>query len=433
MACETKSGLNPPKNVDEHNQQSAFSFQYKDKKMQTEIDSGYNYMCAEEALLNKDIKRAKYLLQLIDKSEDNALVAAKQLSLQALDSNKVDILKIAKRKALLYPYSAEIKLILGSIYMRNGEIDLAEEIFLEVIELDSSLELSYVQLISIYSVKKNFSKAKTYAKKMLANKPASFTALSVLVRIHIFLGDLNSAFNLTNKAYRSNPNRVEFAILYSLVALLAEKYSIVSRIHYSLFKKFFIDVKYRKKLIEIYKSFGRLEDLLERFERLTKKFPEVNNIGVELQSIYIAIAIGKDKYAIQNLEIITERNSELYEISYLLALLYSKNKKFDLALLSFKKIPPRSQYFLSANLEIIKIYRIQKRYSEAVSKYNSLLTLGESSWDLYMLAALSYKDIQDYPSAISVLDLAYKKYPNRIRFLFLRGVYKKKMERLKIV
>ncbi len=116
--------------------------------------------------------------------------------------------------------AALLHMVMGSIRLRQGELDSAIEKFSEALQLRPSLEDAYVRMASAYMQRKETDKAIDTLQEALRYHPQSETLLLSLARIHRRRGDTAQARKMIDTTLAYDPRSYR---AYAQLSLLYQK------------------------------------------------------------------------------------------------------------------------------------------------------------------------------------------------------------------
>ena len=113
---------------------------------------------------------------------------------------------------------------------------------------------------------------------------------------------------------------------------------------------------------------------------------------------------------------------------YLLAFTYGKNQEWDKAMASYKKVPPKSSYFLLSQLQIAQFWKKQGDYKKSLDLLASLSQNEKIKAQVLSLYAESLWLSGEKKQALSLLAQALRQYPKDKKILALMSAYVTQME-----
>ena len=393
---------------------------------QRQASAGYYYLVGEYTAMKGDLKVALDLYRAAYQLDPVEFLAEKYLGTETRLSEGQETLLHAKKMTLLYPKSAYLHLLHGELLIKYREYDEAIVETKRALSLSPGYEKAYIQLVSIYQKKGQLDKSLEAAKTLVNKIPGSVFGWSLLSRIYLHEKKYKKALNAVEKAHRLQSNNPELIILH---AYLAEKNNKPKKA-VSLYIQFFSrNVKHEEivsRTILLLKTFGSLDKALNKVEELVQK-PRLSGLtSLHIQRVFILWELKRVAEGSKLLKDLVDRNPYSAQLVFFSGMSYERLGNKSQAMEQYKIVPEESDYFIPSQYKISEILREQKRYQEAIEVINKILDHKYASWELYILAANIYGDLNDFEQAIEILKKGYKKYQLKTRLLFMRGVYEEK-------
>ena len=156
-------------------------------------------------------------------------------------------------------------------------------------------------------------------------------------------------------------------------------------------------------------------------------FKGINLVHLNLQRVFIYWRLSQYQKSLNLLQKMILKNPQnlfLYILSAQAHLSMGHDKK---AIEYYKKIYPESNYYLQSRYEIAKILLKNKQILDLKNILSELINYSYNDWKTYIFVAHLYASIEDYNKAYSLSLKAYKIFPQKVKFLFMQGVYEERL------
>ena len=393
---------------------------------QRQASAGYYYLVGEYTAMKGDLKVALDLYKAAYQLDPVEFLAEKYLGTETRLSEGKETLLHAKKMTLLYPKSAYLHLLLGELLIRYKEYDDAITETKRALELNPRYEKAYIQLVSIYQKKGQVDKSLQAASSLVKKIPGSVFGWSLLSRIYLHQKKEKKALEAVHKAHALQNNNPELIILYAYLAEKNNKPKKATNLYFQFFNR---NVKHEEivsRTILLLKTFGSLDKALIKVEELVKK-PKLSGLtSLHIQRVFILWELKRVDEGSKLLADLVKSNPHSAQLVFFSGMSYERLGDKNKAIEQYKLVPAQSDYFIPAQYKICQILREQKKYNAAIKVIEEVLDHKYGSWELYILAANIYGDLEKFGQSIEVLNKGYKKYQLKTRLLFMRGVYEEK-------
>ena len=364
-------------------------------------------------------------------------------------------INLAHQAVLMYPRSGELLIMYAKLLLFDNKLSKARQYLYKALKLKtlstSQYRLGYQSLIETYinhinhdhdnnnfnnnyNAKKNYQKALELALEFKNKYPYDVYCFIILAKIYIKLKDFENAENISKKGLDIEDSNANLLLIraYSLAKLGNTVTS--QRLYENLHKKVCCDLNTFSQIVAIYQEFHGTEDAYETLDNLTKSYnvKNINNqhnaasfINIKKEMIIIRLSRQDFKAAlhlINELKIQDIKDNQLY---FLEATCYWSLNQFDLAIDALLSISYKSALTVNAKITAANlVVSTSKDLTKAIMIIEKLLANAVASHELYDQAANFYKNIGFYDAALTVLDIAQKKFQNNSHFsLFKAFIY----------
>jgi putative PEP-CTERM system TPR-repeat lipoprotein len=323
-----------------------------------------------------------------------------------------------------------------------------EKINKKVSELKEPNSFLLIELGNIHRITKNNNNALDAYKKAFSVDNNNPTALINIIEMQVMLGQLKEAITLTNKFLNKN-NKVG-----SVYLALANLY-MADKAYKNAFSTFELAVKNSNDKSNVYNVFADAQLSRSDFEGATLSLKRSiswnsENVDSYLKLFDIYVEQKNEQLALDILESISERSTNLFFLKNLEGDLYRQLRKFDKAeklfLASLKKSKNRQAVY-----GLYRVYKQQKQFSKALSlltgwindnpqditsqiaiadtlvatnqlqraaeKYQDLIKEFSEMPILLNNAAQVFIKLNQFPKALTYAEKAHNKLPNNVAIM----------------
>lgn len=373
--------------------------------------------------MSEDLRQAAPYYQVAAAIHPTEYNAIKQIR-GAFSQAKVDpgILQQAERWALLYPHSIPLHLAYGDALLflnaRHGE---AAQVYEKVLSQDPHVEEAYTRLISIWETEGKPAQAMAVAKRWAQKRPASIGAWLCVARLSFQEGKKKEAREALGKVYKMAPEEPELAIFYAYLLEDAQK-----------------KTEWKQVVSRLYENELTVEELIVRMQYFLRLYKDVNVMEAHLAQALSPGDVGYMELQIQRVMILWEKGNpaealevlqrlvpqyESDRLTLLLGLAYEKFGQMEAAEQKYLLVGAQTRYYLSAQQQLIQLYRKIHAGEKSRATALALLTYPYAGWEMYSYVASVFAEEKDYDRALGLLRTGHGKYPTKTQLIFLQGVY----------
>lgn len=300
---------------------------------------------------------------------------------------------LLERAVAIDPMAAEAYFYLGITAFKEGDSQLAEELFNKNIAL--SPEKASVSLYNIgilYGGRDEYDKTVEYLNKSIEADPDYLKAYDALAKAHEIKGNTASALAAYSDYLERAPGDTD------IMTLMAE-------IHFRA---------------------GNYDDALKIYDSVLKITPDSADAVYAKGVIYSAK--GEENNAAELFEKVETLRKDSIINKYQLALIYENRKEYEKALEKLDEIIKIDSKYINAYYHIGYIYGEQKRLPEAIVMFEKLLEENSDNEEYYLLLAASYADDKQYAKAAEIYKKGLEKFDNSEKLNFNLGYVYDKMK-----
>jgi tetratricopeptide (TPR) repeat protein len=371
-------------------------------------------------------------LEFAYKIEENSFLASKMLALMVVLQESELVEQRARDLVARHPESSSLHFLYGNILLEKKDHEAALREF-KLAHADPELrELASLHLVSAYEQAGNNKQAIRTAEAMQRQFPHSVAALLKLS--HLFLQQQNSraALRYLAAAYKLRPEEEEIALRYALMLDFSDKSKDALEIYRRfLGRSFDLDTLngQMERLLQI--SGGEAKYFVQQLQQLLLSSRGEQRIGLHLLRCYLFIALGQEKLANEDLQILEQEKTTYPALPFLLGVAYERLGKGKLALAHYRQIAKEEKHFIWANQRMIMLLQQSDSKGEALTLALDLVAYKHANWEAYLLAANIYESMQRYQEAIDLLEIGVRRYPHKVKLLYMQGVLQEKSGQFK--
>ncbi len=356
------------------------------------------------------------------------------------------------KKILPYLKNAKTYNEFANILLYAKKYDEAESFLRGAIKLFPNNRLLYEKLLDVFIIKKEDNKAIDLLKKksslfknvgniykrlaMLYMREGNYTkALEYFKKIEGYENNKEILYYMT-QCYRASGN-LEKAIEYAKKLLKLDKNGSTTQM---LLANLYEEAKNYSKAIEIYKNMDLKEDaklsaigndyylegkIDKAFTYFSKAYRINPKISYAEKAAYMLMRLGKYKQVIAfiNNEKVPLSNSR---IRYFYGVSLMSEKKFNEAILIFKKIPPSSILYKDTLYNEVVCYNKLNKKNMAIEVLKSVKNKDK---DIYYMLSDLYLQYKEYKKAIATIENNIDAFKNRAKaYFYIADIYYDKLK-----
>ncbi len=396
---------------------------------QRQATAGFYYLVGETMALSGEVDKAVGMLEAAYNLDPNAFLGEKLLSAK-LQSRQLDaVLADARRMVLLYPKSADLRLMYGQVLLSKGLPEDAIGEYRKALSFDGNKEEIYLQLVSLYQSLGQEENSERTARELTETIPESVAGWSLLSRILIANGKGRSAMEPARRAYQMQSSSPELTLIYAYALELNKKTKEAVQLYEKLFRLNPTNQDIVGRMIRLYRETGGIKEALELLDEMVES-PNGDRPGVHLHRAYLLWELNRVEEAAKILGKLAQENPEDDRLRYLAGLGYERTSKLEQALENYQGISEESPFKKQAIYRAVVVLQALKRIDEAIALAHSLSSSSDADWEAFALESGLYSDLERYPEAIEILKLGIKKFPDAPRLIFLKGVNEEKLGKI---
>lgn len=392
---------------------------------QRAANASYFYLLGEYLAARGEMNKAYPLFQASYNLDPNPFLGGKLIASESVLGKFDKAVPEAKRMSLLYPKVANIRLIYGELLAHNGELDAAADELKHAIGLDPTQERGYLILIEAYSKARQFERALSVAKQFSKAKPHSVLGWVEVAKLNLILGNRKEALDPAKRAYELQTGNPELVIIYAMTLELNGHSKQAVQLYEQLYRLDPTNQDLIKRMTQLYREVGNLDDALDLIESLAQ-LPEGDKPGVQLQKAIILWELKRHSEASQVLDKLAAEYPDSDRLVYFSGLGHERLDQYDRALEIYRSIPETSALFVDGQIRVVIILMQQQKLEEAAVVVRKVTSLAGVPWEAFELAGQILSEQTKYLEAIELVQEGFKKFPDRPRLLFLKGVYLEK-------
>ncbi len=365
-------------------------------------------------------KAVQMMKQAVEKDPDSRFLKKELSRLYIQQKDNQNALQIVEALLKEDPNEVETLTLYGRLMQTMKKMDDAKSAYEKVISIDPNQENIYLILGRIYMDEKDFENAFSVYQRLVKQFPHSYIGHFFLGKIYIERKDYTAAEQAFKRTLELQPDLEEP----------------------------------RSELIEIYKSRGLNQKVVEMYQEILLDHPD--DVGARLEFGYFQHKLGhfEDAEAIlmplgsesvddpkiiqkviqlylnpkkyeESLVILNYMLSgapESSDLNYLVGVTYSGLEKDNQALPYFQKVKDGSRFYQNAVVHIAFLYQEQGQTHQAIQFLTDARKNLPESPDILLYLGSFYEEIEEFEKAIKVLKEGIDLDPNHARLYFRLGV-----------
>tara|TARA_Y100000768_G_scaffold389046_1_gene391647 strand:+ start:90687 stop:92489 length:1803 start_codon:yes stop_codon:yes gene_type:complete len=319
------------------------------------------------------------------------------------------------------PQLTEAHILLGGLYSSLRMFDRAEEEYQKVLAYEINNEEAALYVGAIYVEQGENSKAIRHFKHIASRKGSEVGHLAYyyIGRIHLDDKKVSSAKKAFEKSLEIKPSFVDsITALGKIYDRQGETEKAIS-LYQSFQDRFGADEKVAEVLGRIFMEQERYDEALRQFQILERA--SADSIGVKVKIALLLIEQKKFREASVKLQEVLREVPESDKIRFYLAAVYEEMKDYNNAIHQFKQIPAASGFYVEAVVHGVYLYKVQGKYTEAVSWLEASLKIREDVAQFYTLYVSLLDDKRQWKKALAVLEKAAPRFPENPQIHFFLG------------
>lgn len=384
--------------------------------------SGYYYLLGEYLYLQGNLAEAEQLFSFANELDPNEHVALKLIEVKLRRHNLTEAFHDLRRFVLIYPNSSKLKLIYGRLSAPVLGSEQAIALLKEAIRLDPASMEAKLSLVDRYLSDKKISEAVALAVQMTEESPDYFPAWALLARIYMLRGDIGSALDAANSAYKLQSGNFEAGLLYAYLLKKSRHTTKAAEMMAIVFGNQDSIEELMLRSIAFYRRLGPLGEIYQDLDEVSQVFTRPN-LDVEMQKIFLLWELKRFNEALQALEHLYEVYPDSTPLRYLMGRAFQYSKDLKQADSWFRGIDKESLYFIPAQLQRIKMFRERQLDNVSLSLIGQLTSSRYATPQIFRLGASMFAQKERFADAIAVLERGRLRFPDHDDLYFLIGVY----------
>ena len=427
VACRTTTALKPKLPAESFDDTHLRDLpNYFSSPDQRRVSAIHNFLIGEYSFLRGKIGEAYNAFAQSYDLDPNPYSGGKSIHMLAEMGQLDQALVESKKLVLLYPKDYYLHYLHGQMLLRAGYHQKARGYLETSLQLNDEFIAAYHELISLHILQKQLYFALDVAKDMVNKIPSAIFGWSKLSMIYIMLNEKQLALEAARTAFEMKNTDHKLTLLYAYTLELNGHSQEAIAMYERLYRSNATDQNFIFHLAALYKHIGGLESALQLLDELANKLASTN-IGVDIQRVIILWELRDYQRANEILTSIMAIHPDSNRIIYYKALTEEKLNNHAQALALYKQLLDDAELEVAARYRLALMFSQQKSYQAAIRELRTLVNHRQSNWQFYALLANVYAQQKRYASALKTVRAGFKKHPQGLELLFLRGVYQEKL------
>lgn len=383
----------------------------------------YHFLVAQKAAMSGENAVAEEHFESSYNLDPNSFTGARLARVKVIAGSPGDEgLTEARRMALLYPFDAELRLLFGQALMVAGDLNEGEVQLKKAIELNPSLDESYLALIRCYQSMGQGSRATDVARKLTRIRPTNSEGWTMLSRTLLAEKRAKEALEPARRAWELQENNPETVLIYALTLDLNKKSKEAVKLYEQLYRFNPGNPNLVQRMVALYKEFGNLDTALSLIDDMIENSKE-EVPGLQMQKLIILWEMGRNSEALALLSGLEKQFPESDRVNFMYGLGLLKVEQHQQAASRFAMIQDNSPLKPDAMRHQALTLKHMGRLSEALTVLKNLTDRPDADPSGYQIWADILGEQRNFKEAIQIVNAAIKRFPDNSRLLFLKGVY----------
>ena len=381
----------------------------------------YNYIEAHLNIKKNNLDKAIYYLTKTIADDPENLYLQRELAIfYLMQKDNLKALKIVKNIVDKNPGDIEALIMYGRIKQSLEQIDDAKEAYEKVIANDPAQKKIYLILGGIYMEEGDSGKAlKTY-KQLVDKYPEFYAGYFFIGKIYAEHGKIVDAEKEFLKALDLEPDLEEVRFeLIELYKSLGEEQKTI-KTYKEILEIDSNNIRAALELGLLYYKNGMIKDSDNLFNDFAAKSLSDSEVIREVAHIYL----DKKKYndAIIVIEGMLKSLPGSSDIHYAAGMAYNAINDKETAIAHFKQVPQGSKFYQNSVIQISFLYQELGKIREAINLLENLIKNDPDKPELMLYLASFYEENEEFYKAEKVLKKAIEIDPENIELHFRLGV-----------
>lgn len=386
-------------------------------------ESSYYYFTEAQFQKNKgNPDKAIFYLGKAIESDPESLYLKRELALFYLYGEKIEeALNVVEKILEKNPNEVEALIMAGRIKQALNLDDDVKEIYEKVITNDPKQEAIYLILGGLYLDEGDLEKAFSVFEQLVENFPESYAGEFFLGKIYAEQGKFKEAEKKLNKTLELEPNllepRFELLNIYKIRGNNTEK---IIRMYKEILEINPNDIKTAMDFGLYYHKNGMTKEAGNIFKELGLK--SISDPDVIRKVLKHFVAQKRYTDAITVLEGMLKGAPESSDIHYIAGIAYDGNKNKKMAIMHFKQVMPGSDFYNNAAVHVAFLYQAQGKINEAINFLKDVIDKTADNAEFMLYIGSFYEEIKQYEDAEKILKKAIEIDGDNTRLHFRLGV-----------
>jgi len=394
-----------------------------------EVLARYYFFVAEDLMYRNKKKQSSVFYAESYQLSPNP-VAASHVLASKMNNTQVDkeaLLTEAFKLTLLYPNMPEIHYVYANLLLRQNFLNAAQKALERAIDTNIRIPDAYIQLIKIYKHSRFEKKAFKTAEKLTTAMPMYALGWFLLTTLHFQKHQYKQALHGARKAVYLQKKNPEYLVLLAYLLEL-NKNSREAIIYYEkIYKLNIFSTKIIKRMLNIYRSSGGLQNALNLLEDLSRR-KQGDKPSIHLQKAFIYLELNKVQKASEIFTNLAKKYPTRAVLQFLAGITHEALNHPEIALSFFDRIPKSNKFRGDSLLKKAGILSQKKDKYRLYPVLIEILEKKQKNIEIYIRISRIYAHYKDYQLANETLEKALIYFPESIEILFLKAVYLEKLQ-----
>jgi tetratricopeptide (TPR) repeat protein len=329
----------------------------------------------------------------------------------------------------------------GYLYyeLANDEFDQkhfpeAEAACLKALELSPNMTGARILLSKLYALQEKHSESVDVLMSTIRDNPKDQETYFLLAREYIELKRYNAAINVVQKYLANDPESTPGNLFLGMIyGSYMKQYDKAIAAYQKVLETDPDNMRVMAALAQTYLEKKDVKRAMELFTKMEQLAPDDLSIQLKMALVYYYDMKDLNK-AIGKFEKILAANPDSDIIRYYLALVYAETKNMDVAVKYFEQIPPKSNYYKDARINVAQYYFAKDDIKKGVAIVEEAISKKPEDIDFFLYLGGIYEQMGMFDKMIETLKKGLVVYPDNEKMAYAIAIaYERIGERQKAV
>ncbi len=381
----------------------------------------YRYMRARMSVLAGDFREAHENYKAVGEHDPDTAYVRARLAESHLGLGEIDdAVREAEAAVRLDDRDPGSRRLLAGLYGATGRVDESIQEYRKLLELDPEDSRSLLYLGAIHLAEGQFEQAREHLERYRKRNPSSPLGPYYLGRVLVRSGELALAEESYAAALELHPSSSPVLAELALTQEFRGRRDEALKTYEKLLNVDSRNEWAGERVKTLRSGDDALADARSEFDRLGDREATPGAARMKVGLVYYEL--GSLEAAVTEFRLALAERPDDQRVRFFLGLTFARLEDKEGAAAQFQRIPPGSEYFVDARVQLASVYQGQERYPEAVAAIREALEEDEGRRrELFRFLAEIYRNAEDFPKAIEAMHTVVELDPENDRVYFALG------------